>query len=290
MSCENPSPSGRNADSGDGRLGKLLVEAGKLHEQDIETILRKQREEHLRFGEAALRLGLIQERDLLQALSRQFAFSCVPERMDRFDPELMAAFRPFSPRGESLRWLRSQLLLRWFGGHRKRLALVATEAGQGCSWTAANLAVVFAQLGEKVLLIDADLRNPSLHRYFGLRGREGLSGILSGRRTFAEVASAIEELGDLAILPAGAPPPNPQELLARTVFSRLLESVAENFDVILLDTPPALQGADAQIVAANAGGAVLVTRRHLTRAQDALRVKEQLFAAGSELVGAVLLS
>jgi chain length determinant protein tyrosine kinase EpsG len=290
MTYEDPPMEGGNAQPGDGRLGKLLLEAGKLSEHDIENIRKKQEEEHIRFGEAALRLGLIRDSDLLQALSRQFAFPCVPEGTKRFDPELVAAFHPFSPRGEALRWLRSQLLLRWFVGYRKMLALIATEAGQGCSWTAANLAVLFSQLGEKVLLIDTDLRNPSLHRYFGLDGRQGLSGILSGRQTFAEVGSAIEELGDLAILTAGAPPPNPQELLARPAFLRLLEAVAETFDVILLDTAPALSGADAQIVAASAGGAVLVTRRHLTRTQDALRVKEQLLAAGAELVGAVLIS
>jgi chain length determinant protein tyrosine kinase EpsG len=290
MNLSSSPQEGGDAVGGDGQLGRLLLEAGKLSEQDIETIRRVQRQEHLRFGEAALRLGLIQESDLLLALARQFAFPCISGQTNRFAPELKAAFHPFSPCGEALRWLRSQLLLRWFGGRRKVLALLATATGEGCSWVAANLAVVFAQLGEKTLLVDADLRHSSLHQYFGLEGRQGLSSILAGRRTLEEVESEIPELGRLSVLAAGAPPPNPQELLLRPSFLQLLEQAGERFDVVLLDTPPALVSADAQIVAVSAGGGVLVMRRHETRSADALQVKNHLQAAGAEVVGAVLLS
>jgi protein-tyrosine kinase len=273
----------------DTRIGKLLVASGKLTEQSIEQISQVQREYRLRFGEAALSLGLLKEDDILRALARQFDYSCLPvDSESGLSSELFAAYRPNSSECEALRALRSQLMLRWFGGHRKTLALISAQYEDGSSRLAANLAIEVSQLGERTLLIDANLRNPSQHQLFGLDNQLGLSSVLAGRIHYSDAITPVKPFGNLSILCAGALPPNPQELLSRTGFSQMLEAVGQKYDIIICDTPAALDNADAQIVAARAGSCVLVVRRHETRMADALRVKNQLFTTGAELLGVVM--
>ncbi|MDP1664549.1 MAG: chain length determinant protein tyrosine kinase EpsG [Methylobacter sp.] len=273
----------------DTKIGKLLVASGKLTEQSIEQISQVQREYHLRFGEAALRLGLLKEDDILRALARQFDYSCLQvDNESGLSSELFAAYQPNSSQCEALRALRSQLMLRWFGGHRKALALISTQHEDGSSQLAANLAIEISQLGERTLLIDANLRNPNQHQLFGLDNQLGLSSVLAGRIHYSDAITPVKPFANLSILCAGALPPNPQELLSRTSFSQMLEAVGQKYDSIICDTPPALDNADAQIVAARAGCCVLVVRRDQTRMADALRVKSQLFTTGAELLGVVM--
>src|SRR5262249_10616912 len=141
------------------------------------------------------------------------------------------------------------------------LAVVSPCRGEGRSYLAANLAVVFSQLGERTLLIDADMRTPRQHVMFNLENRAGLSTILSGRADM-QVIEHIVPLLDLSIMPSGPVPPNPQELLGRPLFRKLLADVAQEFDIVILDPPAGNANADAQTVAARAGGALMVARRH----------------------------
>ena len=125
-------------------LGALLLDLGKIRPSDAELILRMQKERNLRFGEAAIRLGLVTESDIQQALSRQYEFPYLMPGQNLVAPELIAAHQPFSPEVESLRALRTQLMLRWFGAEprQKTLAVVSTERGDGRSYLAANLAEI----------------------------------------------------------------------------------------------------------------------------------------------------
>jgi receptor protein-tyrosine kinase len=209
-------------DTGAGRsIGAILIDNGRLTPDAAERILKLQKEQGLRFGDAAIQLGLLSEADIQQALSRQYDYPYLMPGDERVSEEVVAAFKPFSPIVEQLRAVRSQLMLRWFDaeiGH-KTLAVVSASRADGRSFTAANLAVVFSQLGERTLLIDADLRNPSQHQLFRLENKLGLSSLLAGRAELAEAITRIPGLIDLSVLPAGATPPNPQELLARPVFS-----------------------------------------------------------------------
>src|SRR6185295_31397 len=116
------------------------------------------------------------------------------------------------------------------------LTIVGTERGEGRSHLAANLAVVFSQLGERTLLIDADMRHPRQHELFKLPNKSGLSSMLAGR-TERNEAQRIPAFLDLSVLPSGATPPNPVELLGRPVFTQMIEDYAGEYDVILLDTP-----------------------------------------------------
>lgn len=270
-------------------IGAILVERGSLAPHDAERIVRLQQERGLRFGDAAIMLGLLTIDDIRQALSHQFDYPYLPLGDTTLDPSLVAAYQPFGPSGEDLRALRSQLLLRWFdtGANRRTLAIVSPGTGEGRSYIAANLAIVLSQLGERTLVVDADLRNPCQHRLFKLANQAGLSDMLSGRCETGAVVP-IAALRGLSVLPAGALPPNPQELLGRPGFAALLRKLREQFDVIILDTPAACEFADAHTAAKRAEGAVLVARQHvssLTRADELARNLQQY---GISVVGTVL--
>ena len=269
-------------------IGAILIDAGKLSIEDAERVLRVQRQEKSLFGDAALKLKVLAQSDIDFALSRQFDYEYLQRGESQVRDSVVAAYDPFSVKVEAFRALRSQLMLRWFDGDasRKILAIVSPDAKEGRSFIAANLAVVFAQLGERVLLVDADLRNPSQHALFGLNNRTGLSAVISDRQPAADI-ERVPGFEHLSILPAGALPPNPMELLARPRFPRLLEELKGRFDVILVDTPPFLQYADAQIVAVRAMGALMVVRKNASRAASVRTVSEAL-QPNTAVVGSVL--
>jgi len=272
----------------DTRLGELLHTNGTLTEQDIQDIFAAQMEHGERFGEAASRLGLVSEQDVRRALARQVDFPRVASGESALSPELIAAYRPDSKRAEQLRTLRSELVLRWFGRGNSVLAVVEARQGQGSSALAANLAVTFAQLGERTLLIDADLRAPTQHRLFGLTPKYGLVDFLKGREALDKIPTEVLGFSGLSVMCAGAPPPNPQELLGHLSFGYVIETAPAKYDVVIVDAPPTLECADAQLIAARAGGAVLATKRHRTGVADAIRVRSQLERAGAALLGAVI--
>jgi len=273
----------------DRSIGALLVDSRLISSSDAEAVMRFAREEGLRFGDAAIKLGLVTRADVQHALARQFDYPYLGPSDDTISREVIAAFAPYAPAVEALRALRTQLMLRWFEGDppHKVLAVVSAGRGDGRSYLAANLAVVFSQLGERTLLIDADLRNPRQHEIFRTSDRLGLSALLA-RRGDENVIHRIRGLLGLSVMPAGAVPPNPQELLTRPGFGALLAGLSSQYDVIILDTPAGELGADFQSVAAAAEGALLVTRRNVSRSVEAHTVAESVTAASARVVGAVL--
>lgn len=272
----------------DSSMGALLVDAGKLTLEGAERALRMQKDLGIRFGEAAVRLGLVSEDDVQEALARQFAYPYLPKGQANLSPRLVAAYEPFSPQVESLRAIRSQLMLRWFARGHRALAVLGADPEDGAALFAANLAVVFSQLGEQTLLVDANLRAPRQHDVFGLRARQGLSDLLAGRADL-DVVLRVGGFVDLSVLPAGTLPPNPQELLSRDTFRTLDTSLASRYDVVLYDLAPFGAGADALAVAARAGGVLLAVRKDHTRVAQLARMAEQLAEAGAEVVGAVVM-
>ncbi|HSI38078.1 MAG TPA: chain length determinant protein tyrosine kinase EpsG [Methylotenera sp.] len=275
------------AESHDMRIGKILVDSGKITQIDAERIWSLQKIEGLRFGAAAQKLGLITQSDMRQALSQQFDHPYLQANQSGFSKDLVAAYQPFSPQVEALRGLRSQLNARFFNEADKSLAIISPNMGEGCSNLAANLAVVFSQLGERTLLIDANLRDPCQHKIFNLEEQLGLSDILVGRADL-DVATKIEPFPYLTVLGAGTIPANPQELLSRYVFTDFMEQVAGFYDVIIVDTAPAVANSDAQTVAARCDGALLVSRLNKTRTSELENVRDQLVVTGVNIVGAVL--
>jgi protein-tyrosine kinase len=278
----NPLSAGRS-------IGAILIDSGKLTVEDVERILHCQREQGLRFGEAAIELGLLTVNDIQFALARQYDYPYLLTGHGDVSEELVAAYQPFSRQVEALRALRSQLMVRWFTGEEERrtLAVVSPGRAEGRSYLAANLAVVFSQLGEHTLLIDADLRHPRQHELFNLPNRSGLSAILSNRGEVRDIAR-IPSFMDLSVLPAGPVPPNPQELLGRPIFAKLLEEMAREFDVVIIDTPAAADYADVQTIALRASGALMVARTNETRVSGLRDLASHLAVAGVAIVGSVL--
>lgn len=273
-------------------IGDILVANGRLSEQDAKQILEYQQAQNVQFGDAAIALKLLTKEDIDFALSQQYDYAYLNATNTSLSPALLAAYQPFGEVSENLRAVRSQLTLRWLGKHPNQnvLAVVSPSKKDGRSFVAANLAIVFAQQGQRTLLIDADLRSePELNqqRLFKLDRSFGLSGILANRAGL-EVAQLVPGLPHLAVLPAGATPPNPQELLGRLAFGNLLENASHQFDITLIDTPAGCDFADAEIIAARAGTALMVCRKNQTLIPEVSRLAHRLQSSGVSLIGSVL--
>jgi protein-tyrosine kinase len=268
-------------------IGRILRDMGKLSAADEPRVFRLHREKSIRFGEAARLLRLVSNADIQYALSVQFGMPYVYGAPGALGEDLAAALDPFDPQLEALRNLRTELLLNWFGEDRRVLALVSIDHGDGRSYIAANLAVMFAQAGERTLLIDADLRNPRQHRIFRLIAGRGLAHSLQARAMNSDV-QRVPYFENLFILPAGAVPPNPSELLSRPALTTLLKQAAREFSVVLIDTSAALRGSDAQLVATRARGALLVARNNRTRLGPLREMQESFGRSGVQVAGAVL--
>jgi len=202
----------------------------------------------------------------------------------RSESELIAELgRPLlAARPLELRELSRLLLEHWFGRGRGVLAVVSAESGKGHTRVAAELARAFARDGVPTLLIDADLRSPTLHRAFGLRNRAGLADFLEGGRT--RLAHCGE---NLSVLVAGEARADPLELLSRRRMQELLAAAARRYRVVLIDTPAAARGPDLQLCAAFAGGA-LVVATYSTRRSALARLRGLLDFSRARVVGTVL--
>lgn len=266
-------------------IGRILVDMGKLRPRDADRVFTLHRELGMRFGEAACKLKLVKDADVQQALSVQFNYPYLKAGQSTLGPELIAAHAPFEAQAEALRDLRTQLLLHWVNPERKVLAVVSVGAGDGRTFVAANLAVVFAQLGEKTLLIDADLRMPRQHRLFGHSG-PGLAQVLSGRSGI-ELAERVSYFDNLWLLSAGAAPPNPLELLSRPEFQKLLAEARKQFTVVLMDTPASARGSDARLAAARADGVLAVVRQNRTRIAHLEALCRVASSSGVQVAGTV---
>jgi protein-tyrosine kinase len=270
-------------------IGAILVEDGKLTSREVERVLERQRKDKIRFGEAAVRLGYLNEDDIRFALARQYDMPHFTPASEGPSRELVAAFAPFHPRTEELRALRTQLMIRWYSPEngRKSLVVASPEAGEGRSYIAANLAIAFSQLGARTLLVDADMRNARQHRIFGLPEMQGLSTLLAGRSDHKSTFP-VPGMSKLSVLPAGPLPPNPQELLSRPVFGGLMKDLQAVYDVVIIDTPPSRHFADAQSIAFRAGDALVVARKNHTSVASTQKTIRELAATGARVVGTVV--
>ncbi len=270
-------------------IGAILVEQGRLNPSDVDEILRYAVAHSLRFGDAALHMRLITQSDIDAAVAQQFNYPILSRGGEYgVAADVVSAYLPQSPLLEPLRAVRSQLILRWLNGANRRILAVASpERGEGRSWLAANLATMFAQLGERTLLIDADMRHPRQHELFHFANTVGLSSLLTGRAG-REIARRIHPQLRLFVLSAGMMPPNPQELLERQVFDVVLDHFAEQYSIIVIDTPAMSETADAQIIASRAGAALMLARRNHTRQSTLTAAMQSLGQTGVNIIGSVL--
>ena len=272
----------------DQSIGAIIKQANNLSPEQIEQVVLYQREKGVKFGEAAVALGLAKREDILWALSQQFHYPYAADGRKKLSSELIAANSPFSEQAEAFRDIRSQLILSVFGPDqtRKALAVVSPNAGDGKSFFAANMGVNFSQLGGRTLLVDADMRTPKLHEIFGIESSSGLSGILSGRSE-TNVIRPVEDLPSLYLLPVGVVPPNPLELVQRPAFGHLIRELLTKFDVIV-DTPALQHGSDAKVIAGACGAALTLGRQGTTQMSAMNGVVQQLARANTKLAGVVM--
>jgi capsular exopolysaccharide synthesis family protein len=200
---------------------------------------------------------------------------------------LVSHYDPRAGVAEAYRSLRTALSFSTNSGAPKVLHLTSTSVGEGKSTSAVNLAVGFTQLGQTVLLIDADLRRPTLHRMLGLADEKGLSHYLSGEARPAEISHHVG-LPNLFVIPAGPLPPNPGELLASARMIELLALAAEKFDRVIIDSPPVLGLADAMILANIAGHTIMVVAAGKTRRAHLNSSLKRLHGARANLLGGLL--
>jgi protein-tyrosine kinase len=303
----------------DTRIGQLLLQAGKLTADNVERVARTQHELGVRFGEAALRLGLVNQEDVDTAIARQFAYPLAARGDSALSDRLVVAYQPAGVQGDTLRAIRSQLLLRWFGTGQHALAISGVGQGDASSVLAANLALVFAQLGQRTLLVDANLRHGVQTTLFGLPPQQGslqesrpasvahasrpamqrpgparpafpnagLSDMLAGRAGMDAIV-AVPRFSTLSLLASGTVPPNPQELLERGSFGTLHAQLGKLYDVVLYDIAPTSHGAEALAVAAHAGGALLVAQKDQTPVAALKRLARQMAGAQIAVIGSVL--
>lgn len=271
-------------------IGDIIADTRNLSVEQVEKIVNHQKQTGTRFGEAAIALGFASSDDVLFALAQQYHYPLAAEEQRKLSPELVTLNQPFSAQSEAFRALRSQLIMRVLGedgSDRRSLAVVSPDNGDGKTFFAANLAVTLAQLGGRTLLVDADMRSPRLHEVFGLTNATGLSGILSGRSE-KQVVQQVPGVPNLFLLPVGATPPNPVELVERPAFGLLVRELAGKFDHVVIDTPAGSLGSDAAVIASKCGASVIIARKNSSRVEALQQLVALLSDGRTKLAGVVL--
>lgn len=276
----------------DPSIGDIIARINNLDAEQINKILVYQQQHGLKFGEAAVALGLAKREDVVWALSQQFNYPYKGQEGETVSSELVVATDPFNVTAEFFRDVRSQLLTSVFSKAQQRklaLAVCSADAGDGKSFFCANLAVAFSQLSGRTLLIDADMRTPRQQNIFGVsKVTNGLSSVLAGRADDVNVLKPIDALPNLYLLPVGIVPPNPLELIQGQAFEHMIANVLTKFDYVIVDTPAAVHGADARVLAAKSGASVLIGRRGVTAAKNLKSLAERLNSSCEVFCGVLL--
>ncbi|MFL6231253.1 MAG: GumC family protein [Pyrinomonadaceae bacterium] len=193
-----------------------------------------------------------------------------------------------SPSAEAYRHLRTSLLLSSAGQPPKTILVTSSQPSEGKTTTAVNTAIMLAQTGAQVLIVDCDLRRPRVHANFGVSNARGLTNYLSGERDLDALMQPYEKLPNLRIMPSGPVPPNPAELLGSTEMRRLLDTLSERFTHIVIDSPPAISFTDASILSTVVDGVMLVVHSGRSSRNIVRRAKQQLVDVGANIFGVVL--
>jgi polysaccharide biosynthesis transport protein len=202
--------------------------------------------------------------------------------------ELVTQSRPRSQMAESYRALRTSLLLTFAGGPPTVILITSALPEEGKTTTSVNSAIVLAQKGTRVLLIDADLRRPSIHKTLGMGPKIGLSNVLTGAATLQQAIIPSTILPELFILPAGTPPPNPAELLASAKMKSVLAELRKQYDHIVIDSPPTLSVTDAVVMSTDADAVVLVIRSGHTTKPALRRARDILLQVNARVCGVLV--
>lgn len=270
--------------------GDALLQTGALTDDEARTVAEHQVRSGLQFDDAAVALSLATADDVLQArqaLQSSQALELHPSHS--ISDEVLVISDPSSPRAESLRLLRTQIIAQHVGVGRRAFAVASATDGSGATFVAANLAVSLAQVGIKTLLVDANLRSPRIDAIFGIDPNgPGLSTYLSLEVNRPERVVYPNVLPNLSVVPAGPPVARPQELLSGTRFRTGVDILLRQHDVAIFDTPATNENSDALTVAGVLGYALIVARRNHAFIKDIETLSGQLGAARATVIGSVL--
>lgn len=193
---------------------------------------------------------------------------------------------PKSVVSEAYRTLRTNIQYSSFDKKMQTILVTSAEAAEGKSTVSGNVALSFAQNNNKVLLIDCDLRKPSLHKKFQLSNLVGLSEVLLGKESIDHVIQKRNE--NLYVLTSGKIPPNPSEMLSSSAMNGLIKLLKDHYDIIILDSAPLGAVTDAQILSTKVDGTILVTRAERTKRDTVIEAKRLLEKVGANIIGSVL--
>ncbi|MFG6114169.1 CpsD/CapB family tyrosine-protein kinase [Halobacillus sp. MO56] len=200
---------------------------------------------------------------------------------------LITKMNPRSPISEQYRTIRTNLQFASVDSDLRTMMVTSAGPSEGKSLTTANLAVTFAQQEKKVLLIDADMRKPTLHYTFRLDNSHGLSSVLIGDQSLDQVVRG-SDLDNLHLIPSGPIPPNPSELLGSKAMDNFLRIAKNYYDIVIFDTPPVLAVTDGQILSRICDGVLLVSRSKQTEIDAGKKAVDLLKQVDANLLGAVL--
>lgn len=203
-------------------------------------------------------------------------------------PQLLALNAPTDGAMEALRFLRTSLHFARIEPENKLLMIAGPSSGVGKTFVCSNLAVAVAQAGQRVVLVDADMRRGTLHDVLGVRATEGLSELISRQINLDAAVRTVAGAENLSFISRGAPPPNPSELLMHPNFGKLLDTLAANYDLVIIDTPPVLAVTDAAVIGQHVGTTLLVVRSGLSQAREIALAKQRLEQSGVEIKGAIV--
>lgn len=187
---------------------------------------------------------------------------------------------------ESYKTLRTNIQYSSLDKEIKTIVITSSELNEGKTMTSINLSLTFAAAEKKVLLIDCDLRMPSIHRQFKISNLKGLSDVLISKDNLEDSIYSYNK--NLKILPAGNIPPNPSEMLSSNTMQKLIEEIKADYDIIILDSPPLIAVTDAQILSAKADGTILVVKADSTKKEAVIESKELLKKVNANILGVVL--
>ena len=193
---------------------------------------------------------------------------------------------PKSIAAEAYKTLRTNIQYSSYDNELKVLVVTSTQPQEGKSTTVGNLALSLAQDGKKVIIVDCDLRRPSIHKKFGISNEHGITEVILGRKTIAETVQVYKPTLD--VLTSGKVPPNPSEMLGSENMKRVLELLRSEYDYIILDAPPILAVTDAQILSTRADGVIFVVKAGAAKKEQILQAKSQLDKVKAPIVGTVL--
>jgi len=209
-------------------------------------------------------------------------------RHDTQEGNLITIEQPRDPVAESFRSLRTNLQYASVDHTIRSLLVTSPSPSDGKTTVAANLGVVLAQSGQKVVLIDADLRRPRVHRIFNVPNRSGMSNLFVQSSISLDGSLQKTDIENLFILPSGEKPPNPSELLGSGKMSEILSFISEQADVLIIDSPPVMAVTDSSVLAPRADGVLLVVKPGVTKLAEAAQAVEQLFRVNANILGVVL--